>query len=139
MRKNIFSVLLIIITLNFVVISCKKDDNNNNNNNNNTTPKGNLQVFVHKDLATGVCMGNVEVKLYVSDSARMVDDDTLTALTDDLNPTITGAMFFNLPFRSKGYYLKASFDYQGNPYVGTGNLVVPTNTTTSYHITATKQ
>ena len=122
----------------FMIVSCKKDTTNNNNNT-VVTPKGNLQVFVHKDIASGVCFANAEVKLYVSDSARTAGIDTLTANTDPVNPTAVGAMFFNLPFRKAGYFLKAHYVNQGDVYEGTGSVVVPTNTTRSFHITVIKQ
>lgn len=99
-------------------------------------PTGNLQVFVRKDLPSGVYMGGVIVDLY----ANKADQDSAvnkmhSSMTSDVNPTIEGAVFSYLPFAR--YYVRCEFVNSSKDYLGKGDLLVPINTTTSYHLVCT--
>jgi len=95
-------------------------------------PSGNLKVFVRKDLPSGVYMGNVSVYLYKSEADRTAGKHIQVSATSDVNPTTEGALFTYLTFQR--YYLKANFETGGKNYEGLGDVVVPINTTTSYHL-----
>jgi len=133
MKRNLmfwmFSVLLGILVF---ATSCKKDDTNNNNP---SGPVGILKIYVHKDLSTGVLMPGAEVRLYKSRHAMTIDSASAIEFTEIVTPF--PAVFNNLPYQK--YYIKASFESQGDQYMGTDSLFVPVNTTTDRHMKAIKQ
>jgi len=100
-------------------------------------PTGNLQVFVRKDLPSGVYMGSVSVYLYKSTADRDAGNHLQVSATSSSNPQTEGAMFTYLTFQT--YYLKANFETGGKQYEGLGQVVVPINTTTSYHLVCTEK
>jgi|GEM_PF-906440 len=95
-------------------------------------PTGNLQVFVRKDLASGIYMGGVSVYIYKSEADRTAGKHIQVSQTSNVNPTVEGALFTFLPFQK--YYLKANFETGSKLYEGLGDVYVPINTTTSFHL-----
>lgn len=98
-------------------------------------PTGNLRVFVRKDLPSGVYMGGVNVYLYKSSADRDAGNHLMVSQTSTDNPQTEGAYFSYLTFQR--YYLKAEFETGSQSYLGLGDVIVPINTTTSYHLVCT--
>ncbi|HPD64789.1 MAG TPA: hypothetical protein P5050_08230 [Bacteroidia bacterium] len=98
-------------------------------------PTGNLKVFVRKDLPSGVYMGGVNVYLYKSEADRNAGTHLMVSQTSTDNPQVDGAVFNYLTFQR--YYLKANFETGGQQYEGLGDVIVPVNSTTSYHLVCT--
>nr|MBC8147914.1 hypothetical protein [Bacteroidota bacterium] len=90
-------------------------------------PTGNLQVFVRKDLPSGVYMGGITVYLYATEAERDSSENHLQASnTSDINPSGSGAVFSYLPFAR--YYLRSNFISGSKDYEGKADLLVPINT-----------
>ncbi|MEA3495490.1 MAG: hypothetical protein U9R42_05580 [Bacteroidota bacterium] len=131
-----YRILALFIAFSFVIagFSCDKDEDEGNEPNNEPTedPTGKLDVYVHMSLPTGVLWGYAMVKLYES------EEDRTNLITYDSNYT-DGVSPFNAYFEKllpQKYYIRATFEHQSELYEGLGELFVPINTTTSYHITA---
>ncbi|MBT3301020.1 MAG: hypothetical protein HOD63_10220 [Bacteroidetes bacterium] len=100
-------------------------------------PTGNLKVFIRKDLPSGVYMGGITVDLYTSKADQDAATNPLqSSNTSSINPNIDGAVFDYLPFAR--YYLRSNFVSGSNDYEGKGDLLVPINTTTSFHLVCTQ-
>jgi len=137
MINNRLFVFFAAVIFSLTIYSCgnNNDDDDNNNNNNNQNEVGELDVYVHMSLPTGVLWGYAWVRLYLS------EEDRNNNITYDSNITI-GETPFNAYFdnlQPQTYYLKANFEHQGDQYEGKSQLFVPKNTKTSHHITATKK
>jgi hypothetical protein len=99
---------------------------------------GNLKVFIRKDTPSGVYMGGKNVSLYATKADRDAETNVLqVSATPTTNPQIDGAVFDYLPFAR--YYLRSNFVDSSKDYEGKGDVLVPINTTTSYHLVCTEK
>ncbi len=130
--KKIVGVLILISIL---MAQCGKDDPVDDNNNNNTPPvsKGDLEVFVHLDKATGALWGGALVNVYKTSEDR--DSGNVYRYNYTASQVPYSAYIDTLEVQK--WYIRATFFYQGKDYLGDGEAFVPKDAKTSYHLTAT--
>ena len=122
------------------MVQCSKDEpiiDNTNNNNNNKPPvaKGDMEIYVHLEKATGNLWGGALVNVYKSKEDR--DSGNVYRFNYTASQVPMSAYFDTLDVQT--WYVRASFFYQGKDYEGDAEVYVAKDTKTSRHITAIKK